>query len=232
MPQLNVNGSGALGWYVTPEGVRCPRVTSILDVVKDKTWINQYIAKKGRREFDRKRNEGAELGTKVHKIAADIARARQRGARVATDLDEDLKLSHLSPEDAPFAEAIREFLGQHVEEVIAVEQTLSSARLGFGGTCDLYCRMKDGSLAVVDYKTDKSGVSKIHKLQTAAYALLLVDHGYTVNKRFVVRIHKDEGKRGKWYMREATEHEKDVRTFMACVVVWNWLHGSKLRQKS
>ncbi len=218
MAYLNPLGGGALRTYSTGSGgVVVPSVSEVLSVVEDKVWMNAWIAKKGRGEVNRLTRKAAVLGTKIHKVAAAVAEDRNVRVRDA--------------EMRPYARAIGEFMDTHVRRVVATEVSMCSARLGFGGTCDLYCELHDGSLAVVDYKSAAGGVTRNHKLQTAAYAMLLRESGREVNKRLVVRVHKADDRVGEWYVRAALDHRQDVETFKACVTVWNYLHGSKLKGK-
>ena len=163
MAYLNPLGDGALRSYQGPEGIVVPSVTTVLSVVEDKVWMNAWLARVGRKEVTRATREAAVLGTKIHKTAAEVARDREAVVR---------------GEMRPYARAIGEFLDTHVRRVIAVEMSLCSARLGFGGTLDLYAELQDGALAVIDYKSASGGVTKNHKLQTAAYAMLLRERGY------------------------------------------------------
>lgn len=198
-----------------------PSVTEVLKVLDDRVWINDWIARAGRREVDRKLNEASNLGTKVHAAAAKVARLMARGQTKVI----------VEPPMVPYAEAVVEFLETHTRRIIAVEKRMASDRLRFGGTVDLICEMYDGSLAVVDYKTNSNGITKVHKLQTAGYAMLAREHGYNISKRIVVRLHKAEDKQGQWYARAALDHRQDVEVFKACVVLWYFKHGAKLKGK-
>lgn len=215
MPILRPTNKRAVRTYTGAGGSEVPSVTEVLRVL-DGTWMNAWIQKAGRKEVDRVMNEAAVLGTKIHKVASTVA--LDRNARVSAEM-------------RPYARAVREFMDTHVRRVIFVERSMCSERLGFGGTCDLYAELQDGSLAVVDYKSSSGGVTKIHKLQTAAYAMLLQEAGWKVHKRLVVRLHKADDRVGEWYARAALDHRRDIETFKACVTVWNFLHGSKLNVK-
>lgn len=213
MPKLDLKGSNTFRSYSGAGGVVVPSVTEILKVLEG-DWMNAFLQRSGRREMNRVMNEAALLGTRVHAVAQMLAWDRE--AKVKQEM-------------RPYASAIREFLDTHVRKVIVTEVSLCSERLGFGGTIDLIAEMMDGSIAVIDYKTSSSGITKIHRLQTCAYAMLAREAGYRVNKRIVVKIHKKEDRLGQWYARAATSHKEDVETFKACLVVWNFLHGSKLK---
>lgn len=57
------------------------------------------------------------------------------------------------PKDvAPWALHYVKWHKENISEIISAEQTLVHPS-GYGGTTDLYCRLKDGSRALVDYKT-------------------------------------------------------------------------------
>ena len=115
----------------------------------------------------------------------------------------------------------------HVEECIEVERALVSDHHRFGGTLDLYCRMNDGTYAVIDWKTTSS-LTREHGLQLAAYAVLCREHGMTVNKRIAVRIKKDSP--GRYYARIYGDHRGDVEAFLALKTYWHWAHKSKLEK--
>lgn len=214
MPKLNPKGGNTLRVYTGAGGTPVPSVTEVLRVLNGE-WMNAFLARAGRREVARVMNDAAALGTKVHALADRLA--WDRGVKV-------------EPEMEPYAEAVREFLDLHVRRVIATELSLSSERLGFGGTVDLVCELQDGSIACADYKTVSGGVTKTHKLQVCAYGMLLREHGYKIQKRLVVKIHKSPDKLGKWYVRSASDHRLDVETFKSCLVVWHFMHGAKLRK--
>ncbi len=201
--------------YTGPGGLAVPSVTEVLKVLEG-DWMNAWLQRAGRREVERCMREAGALGTKIHTVAATLAEDRK---------------ARIHPDMRPYARAVGEFLDRHVRRVLHTELSMCSERLGFGGTMDLVCELEDGSLAVVDYKSSSGGVTKIHKLQTAAYAMLLKEHGIAVQKRLVVRIHKADDRRGEWYVRAALSHREDVETFKACVVIWNFLHGAKLNRK-
>lgn len=165
----------------------------------------------GEREAHRVMEEAKVLGTKVHTLAQRLA--HDSGASVDDGMER-------------YGVAIQEFHALHVKRVLGTEMSFTSRELGFGGTLDLYCELNDGSRAVVDYKTTKANLTRNHGLQLAGYGLLLKERGYLVNKRICVHLRKDEP--GKWYARVYRDHREDAEAFMACVVLWSWMHKNKL----
>ena len=185
-----------------------PSVTEVLGVIP-KPHFDFWREKNGSKK---KLEDAATLGTAIHAIAAGQCRGEGKVA---------------PPELKPFRAAIRDFLFMHVGECIEVERALVSDHHGFGGTLDLYCRMNDGSYAVIDWKTTSS-LTREHGLQLAAYAVLCREHGLKVNRRIAVRIKKDSP--GRYYARTYADHRGDVEAFLALKTYWHWANKSKLEK--
>lgn len=178
-----------------------PSVTTVLRV-QEKRYLGAWRAKVGRREADRVRDDAAALGTRIHKAAERVMAGRRD--EVGADL-------------APYADAVEAFLDLHVQKVLAVEKRLVSVTQGFGGTLDVYVKLRDGSYAILDWKTSAQ-LSKQHGHQLAGYALLAREHGMTVNRRIAVKI--DKQRPGKFHARSYANHVGDVRVFRACCELW------------
>lgn len=201
--------------YTTPGGVAVPSVTEVLSVA-DRRDFNSWRQRVGKKEADRISDGAKVLGTKVHTTAQDVAVTFSRNTNV-----------YVLEEMQPYADAVKEFLEEWVDEVIHTELSLASDRMRFGGTMDLYCRLKDGSLAICDYKTTAS-ITRDHGMQLCAYGLLLREHGYGVQKRLGIRLRKDVP--GRWSVREFCKHREDYEGWMGAVALWHWQHGNKLKK--
>lgn len=182
--------------------------------------MNSWRNRVGHSEANRVMNEAQTLGTKVHTLANRICHGEYTLALHDALVPEDV---------AAYAAPIREFLDKHVAEVLATELELVSPELGYGGTLDLYCRLKDGTCAVVDWKTTGATERKMG-VQLAAYALLLRQHGYTVNRRGIVHIRKDDKRRGTYKVRWYDDHLADVKCWKGALEVWRWKNAAKLRK--
>lgn len=189
-----------------------PSVTTVLQLLDDHRWLNSWRNRVGRVEADKTTEIAQAIGTRVHKMAERIAQGK----------DEE------PPEGCEhFATAIRGFLESQVAEVLDTELVMDSLVLGYGGTVDLYARLKDGSLAVIDWKTSSS-LDRKHGLQCAAYGLLLRETGRDVNRRLVVRLKKEKGAEGKFAVREFKDNKADVEAWKACLALWYWKNGARL----
>lgn len=175
-------------------------------------WRNRV----GKQEAEKVTETAKVLGTKVHTVAQDVAKAYSRQTHV-----------YVLEEMQPYADAVKEFLEEYVDEVLGTELSFASDRMRFGGTLDLYVRLKDNSLAVCDWKTTAS-LTRDHGMQLCAYGLLLREHGYEVNKRLGIRLNKKEP--GKWSVRQFEKHQQDYEGWMGAVALWHWQNANKLKK--
>lgn len=200
-PRLYTNGRGSV-----------PSVTEILKVA-EKPYFERWRQKVGIDVAREKMESAATFGTRVHAVAELIA--WERAQDIATEMQ-------------PYAEAVRGFLYEYVEKTLGTEIELLSDKYLFGGTLDLYCGLRDGSFAVVDYKTTSS-LTREHGLQTAAYALLCRENNMIVNRRLAVRIKKDAP--GEFWVREYRDHAEDVDAFLSLSRFWWWRHRDAMRKR-
>lgn len=142
-------------------------------------------------------------------------------------------------------------LTQFVEwEQANVDQwVLSEARVGrpdkgYAGTLDGMAYMKDGSLAIIDFKF-ASHISEDYYLQTAGYAACFEPYEIEVSKRIIVRLpktlEKDEwDKTERKYKKvantiEVEEVKSDYRfdrdTFFAALPVKQWVNAMQHRHE-
>jgi hypothetical protein len=189
-----------------------PSVTEVLKITQS-PYIEQWWRRVGQEDANRVLESATRFGKRLHVAAEHVAWGRW------DEVDEDLR---------PYARAVRRFIDEHLEAVLETELELVSPRLRFGGTLDLYCRLKDGALAVVDYKTGPA-LTREHGLQLAAYALLCREAGMTVNRRLGVRIKRD--KPGEFYVRHYDNDEQDVRAFLGLLDFWFWRHEKQMENK-
>ena len=178
----------------------------------EKPYLDNWRYRVGREDADKVLQKAAEFGTKLHGAAQKVAWREPVEAEIE-----------------PYAAAVRAFLDQHVLEVLGTEVELVNPNLRFGGTLDLYCQLKDGTYAVVDYKTTAQ-LTREHGLQLAAYALLCRKHGLRVNRRLAVRVKKNRP--GEFSVRQFEDHQEDVQAFLGLLEFWLWRHRATVRRAS
>lgn len=186
-----------------------PSVTEVLSSV-EKRYLEAWRHKVGRQEADAQMRNAQVFGTKLHAAAQQVAWG---------------EFAHVEEDVKPYAEAVREWIRANVADVVGTEMDFASVEQRFGGTLDMYCRLRDGSMAVVDWKTNRS-LTREMGLQTAAYALLCREQGLTVNKRIVVRVKKE--KPGHFYTRWYEDHVADVEGFRGLLEYWHWAHKHQM----
>lgn len=113
------------------------------------------------------------------KIPPDILEyAKQRGTAVHLFAENhSLGLWQPLPDDdsGPYCEKFKMWFDENVEQVILVEKRLYSAKFQYQGKPDIYCRIKNLGLTIVDYKNPVQ-VSKTWAAQVAAYFNLVAEY--------------------------------------------------------
>jgi len=69
---------------------------------------------------------------------------------------------------------------------ILIEESLTSEKMPFGGTIDLYAEV-NGKKSLVDFKTGK-GIYPPHRVQVAAYKMLLEEYGHKVDSAKILHF--------------------------------------------
>lgn len=209
-----------------------PRVTDILKAAESRFFTE--MRENGGKPLEKTMETARELGTKVHSLAEKIVATH--GTAETVEVPSGLE---------EFGVAIRSFLNEYVEEIIATEQVLTGhvhvidptngavAEYGFGGRTDLIARLKPahgGAVAVFDFKTSKS-LSRENGLQLAAYKMAARQRGYPVEERYAVQIKKNGSiGTGTYYVRQ---YDDDVLD-MACwsgIVAWYYWHKKKMFER-
>lgn len=119
------------------------------------------------------RDLAAKRGTEVHALAEKLA----RGSEI--DVPEELS-GHVA--------SCIQFLDDWQVEPLVNEAVVASRRWGYCGTLDLIGRLPDGSVAILDYKTNRSGIFGETALQLAAYAHAEVYLDHDGNERPVADL--------------------------------------------
>ncbi len=127
-----------------------------------------------------KKNDSAKKGTDLHSELEHFVRS-EMGKTKEKDFD---------PKIQPFIDWSR----ANVEQFIASEANCYSERLWVGGIVDCVARMKDGKLAIVDFKSAKAAYTG-HFIQCAGYAIQIEENGLfnetgTANKKLEGKIEK------------------------------------------
>ncbi len=174
-------------YYV--DDVLVPGVTTVLGIL-NKPALVVWANRMGLQGIDTTKHvkTAADIGTICHRMIEDDIKSMLGIEH--EKLDEKL----YAPADIDKAEngMIRwlDFKMNNRFEPIESELQISSRKHGFGGTCDIYCRL-NGKLTLLDIKTS-SGIYDEMRHQVAAYKQLLVESGREVEQVAVLRVGKED----------------------------------------
>ena len=158
--QLTDPGTGTRVYDI--DNYRLPSVTTILSATKDKTFLKDWIAKKGEQEAERIKNHSSNRGTCMHKFLEHYVQGT--GC---------VDLTSIGQEARPMADKIIEVGLTPVEEYYGSEVMLHYPGL-YAGSTDLVC-LHNGMETIVDFKQanrpKKEEWIEDYYLQIAAYAL-------------------------------------------------------------
>jgi RecB family exonuclease len=117
------------------------------------TWALQFLTGEG----ERRSSPSANIGTAVHSILESVVRVMRGGPEVDTTAS---WMRVPEPEQANLIAYIEAMMAWRVDEVLACEHEFTAEIEGVGkpvrGHMDLVLRMADGSLAIVDHKTNRA----------------------------------------------------------------------------
>ena len=90
--------------------------------------------------------------------------------------EEKIEYGYPNEEEAKLIQPFIDWSKENVKKFIASEGNCYSERLWLGGVIDAVAEMKDGSLAVIDFKSAKSAFPG-HFIQTELYAIQAEENG-------------------------------------------------------
>lgn len=146
------------------DGMWLPRVTAITSQHQRSAYLTDRLA------------PAAKWGSEVH----EGVEATLKGHRVSKDGPTSVSLR-----------AFTEWFSKHPVSIASpqddIEARVADFEEGYAGTIDLVAEV-EGSVGVIDVKTT-SGVTRQHRLQTAAYlSALRKERGLQTDKRWILRI--------------------------------------------
>jgi hypothetical protein len=141
-----------------------PSVTRIIKATSPTPpGLMAWYAKHGMEGANQLRDEAAERGTQMH-----ILFERYMAGQV-------IEMTALSEFHSKSLMSFDAFFRKDVDEVYGVEMLLYSDRHEYAGTCDLVCRLRNGKIAIVDFKSGSS-VYDDYAVQLEMYRLAWNEH--------------------------------------------------------
>ncbi len=165
-------------------GPRLPSVTTVLSILQKPALVHWAwrLGTEGK-DYKKVRDTTAEVGSLAHAIILEHLGGSEVDYSIYSDhvrqMAENSFLSYLEWERR-----------QTGFKSILAEKQFASDRLGFGGTIDDLADINT-SLTLLDFKTGK-GIFDSHRLQVAAYWLLLKEAGYDAQRVIILNIPRSD----------------------------------------
>lgn len=201
-----------------------------LEQIKGFTEPEQFIAllKEAKGASARKSKEALVDGTAGHAWLESYVKAKIRNTPLPALPDGNLK--------RPIMQFI-EWAAANVDYWIVSEARVSYPEKGYAGTLDAIAMIKDGKLAIVDFKF-ASHISEDYWLQCAGYQATFEPYGIKFDERIIVRLPKtletEEYDEAKHTYRKVdnklevqvvpTAYENDRDVFFAMLPVKKWIN--------
>lgn len=270
IPKIGAYRTTDHAYYWNGEGPY-PGVTGILDVLNKPAlvqWAKRTVAeiavlkseellarivRDGQEEAikwlsslpDYQRDAAARIGSGVHLLADMVARGSES----------DSETFQPSPDEMPYVEAFRRFLGfleARGAKIVSSEKMIWSWS-GYGGTYDLLVRFPAAEtdqvqkedriwngLALLDIKTSK-GYYPEYALQLAAYggadSIILEGNPEAypmpkVDQYGVLHLRPDQYPDTGWRLIQYPVTEKDYRAFLSCLEIYRWKREGRFTRKA
>lgn len=171
--------------YECSDGTEVPSVTTILKLLGSEAiirWSN-YLGFKHIR-YDDELERTADIGTIIHACIRKVVDPSD-----STEIVE-FKNSFDADYFNSITERFRKYISQFSYNTIFTEKTLSSSKLGYGGTLDWYANIA-GFNMICDFKSSKQ-VRLKHLLQLGGYRNLLLENGFTVDGGAIIIVNRNE----------------------------------------
>lgn len=167
-------------YYVTPEGIKLPSVTTVVGAQK-KEAIMAWRRRVGEDTANKISRQATQRGTNVHTLCERYLNNEPLGV--------------IMPDALEMFHSLKPLL-HRIDNIHYQEQALWSHQLGMAGRVDCIAEF-DGKLAVIDFKTSKKAktVEQVEDYwwQTAAYALMYEELvGQPIHNLVVLMAVQDE----------------------------------------
>jgi len=219
--------------YITPDGIVCPGVTTVLGATIPKPALLAWAWKLGKvgKDYRKVKDAAADVGT----IAHWLIEMYLTGQEPDTD---DFSPNDLAKAKIAFDKFMAWWNTNKFTFVQSEAQLVAQTEPWFGGTLDILAKDTEGSMVLIDLKTSK-GIYQEMFFQLSAYSDLYEQNRYFDTrfnkcgelKRFIIcRIGKEESDSDfEIQERQSLINEFDV--FLKCLALYEALNGIKKAKK-
>lgn len=190
--------------YLTPDGNYYPSVTTVLSSKKD-DGLQKWIDKVGPEAAERRKTQGANRGTAVHKIYEDF-------------VNNTFDPAEHDPITLELFRRSQSALTEGLERVHNLEFAVYSDRLKTAGTADLLCVFR-GKVSILDYKTSfkpkKEEWISNYFIQETIYAMMVYERVGLKVPQIVTFIVNEEEPEPQVFVKETQEFIEPALKFFS-----------------
>lgn len=136
-----------------------PSVTNILSVKAKPAIMDYMVTQALLAAVTLPRTEGETEDAFMERVVVDMDQHRKKasafGSAIHSYCEEYPRIWMPDPDLEPYAADHKRWLDENVSEFLWTEKTLVNEKVGYAGTADRYVRLKDGSTALLDLKTQQ-----------------------------------------------------------------------------
>lgn len=195
LKQLDVDESTGKRFYVTPNGVKLPSVTTVLSHFKTKSLI-EWRNRIGNEEADKIMYRASNRGTRFHNMMEGYLR------------NEDNYLNGIMPDMKQSFNDMKETLDL-IDNIRYIESPLFSEKLGVAGRTDVIAEFGK-TLSIIDFKTSakqkKEQWIENYFEQGTAYALMYEELVGLPIDQIVILIATDDSDKPQVFIRDKNQY--------------------------
>jgi hypothetical protein len=218
-------------------GVELPRVTYVLKTVSTgevlinwvkkliKDYIFEFVSKGGVISNSNLTNILETIGELNNKALKEAGFIGTDFHNIAENIGKGIALPEIKePRVKEWVDLFNTWLGENVKRFIETEKDVYTDR--YCGTLDALVELKDGRIALLDYKTSKY-IYDTHHLQVAAYVKAYEQmNKIKIDTAFILRFEKGDKKK-LFEVKEIGEIDYQAEIFNKVLDIWNWQKGKK-----
>lgn len=184
LPELDCETLKTGRTYKTPEGNKYPSITTVLGATSDKSGLDDWVKRVGKKEADRVLHHAGIRGTNVHQMTEDYLNNKE-------DWDKNQNLF-----DKYTFNTVKPILDKRVNNIWAQEVPLYSDKLKLAGRVDCIADF-DGVLSIIDFKTSRKEKKREwitgYFVQAAFYAAAFYERTGISIKQSAIIMAVDDG---------------------------------------
>lgn len=213
-------------------GVELPRVTYVLNTISKGEYLIEWVKKLIKEYLFNFVSKGGVVDrnniVKINEILGELNKtALKEAGFIGTDfhnilenIGKGIELPEIKePRVKEWIDLFNEWIKSNVKTFVETEKDIFTDT--YCGTLDALVELKDGKLAVLDYKTSKY-IYDTHELQVAAYVKAYEQmKNVKIDTAFILRFEKGD-KKPLMEVKEITAINYQAEIFNKVLEVWKW----------